>query len=259
MNPAKAREAVGRIKEDRESFMLAVWAFLRPTKLKMLFLAEWSLYLLIELFRGKLGTAHHLIVAGYPLLFFYLIGCTMAALAGASRRPPRWRHLLGLAALLVVSEQVVKAAVNAFIPWKASIPIIPGWLHLAHGVRNTAAGLRYVLYVFLSELDRPERIIHRPGGYFMAPLGGERVGDVSNVLFCNGWVERNGEIFIYYASSDTRIHVATTTVDKMLDYVLHTPEDPGRSYECVVQRRSLIEKNLRLLAEDPALARIMRR
>lgn len=151
----------------------------------------------------------------------------------------------------------IKEAKNGLGP--PPIKTRAGWLHLAHGVRNTAAGLRYVLYVFLSELDRPERIIHRPGGYFMAPLGGERVGDVSNVLFCNGWVERNGEIFIYYASSDTRIHVATTTVDKMLDYVLHTPEDPGRSYECVVQRRSLIEKNLRLLAEDPALARIMRR
>lgn len=135
MNPAKAREAVGRIKEDRETFMLALWAFLRPTKLKMLFLAEWIIYVLIELARGKLRTTHQLIVAGYPLIVFYLVGCTMVALAGAPRRPPRWRYLLGMAALLVVSEQVVKAAVGAFIPWKASVPIIPGWLHLAH-VRN---------------------------------------------------------------------------------------------------------------------------
>ncbi|MBN2370219.1 MAG: glycosidase [Vicinamibacteria bacterium] len=120
-----------------------------------------------------------------------------------------------------------------------------GWLHLAHGVRGTAAGLRYVLYAFLCDLDAPWRVIRRPGGYLMAPEGEERVGDVSNVLFCNGWILRNnGDLFIYYCSSDTRAHVATTTVDRLLDYVRNTPEDPLRSQACVEQRLQLIEKNL---------------
>jgi 4-O-beta-D-mannosyl-D-glucose phosphorylase len=120
-----------------------------------------------------------------------------------------------------------------------------GWLHVAHGVRNTAAGLRYVLYAFLCDLAHPDRVIHRPGGYFIAPRGEERVGDVSNVVFSNGAVLRgDGRLFIYYASSDTRIHVATTTLDRMLDYVVNTPEDPLRSYACVVQRRALIDRNL---------------
>lgn len=119
-----------------------------------------------------------------------------------------------------------------------------GWLHLAHGVRNTAAGLRYVLYLFLAELERPWVITHKPAGYFLAPMGGERVGDVSNVVFSNGWIERpNGEVFIYYASSDTRLHVATSTVDRLLDYVMNTPADPLRSRACVEQRYALIEKN----------------
>lgn len=123
-----------------------------------------------------------------------------------------------------------------------------GWLHLAHGVRNTAAGLRYVLYLFLAELKRPWVISHKPAGYFLAPLGGERVGDVSNVVFSNGWIERaNGDVFIYYASSDTRLHVATSTVSKLLDYVLNTPADPLRSRDCVEQRYELIEKNLTAL------------
>ncbi|WP_342565117.1 glycosidase [Paenibacillus sp. FSL R7-0345] len=122
-----------------------------------------------------------------------------------------------------------------------------GWLHIAHGVRNTAAGLRYVLYVFLSDLNEPNKVTHAPGGHFIAPDGEERVGDVSNVVFCNGAIARdNGEIYIYYASSDTRVHVATTTVDQMLDYVLNTPEDPLRSYACVQQRISLIDRNLQL-------------
>jgi 4-O-beta-D-mannosyl-D-glucose phosphorylase len=131
-----------------------------------------------------------------------------------------------------------------------------GWLHIAHGVRGCAAGLRYVLYAFLCDLDDPGRIIARPGGYLMAPEGIERVGDVSNVLFCNGAVARENEsadggrsLFIYYASSDTRMHVATTTVDKMLDYVLHTPEDGVRSAACVEQRMDLIRKNLAYLEE----------
>ncbi|MCL6602583.1 MAG: glycosidase [Paenibacillus sp.] len=129
----------------------------------------------------------------------------------------------------------------------APIKTSRGWLHIAHGVRNTAAGLRYVLYAFLSDLNEPNKVTHAPGGHFIAPEGEERVGDVSNVVFCNGVIARdNGEIYIYYASSDTRIHVATTTVDQMLDYVLNTPEDPLRSYASVQQRISLIDRNLQL-------------
>ena len=129
----------------------------------------------------------------------------------------------------------------------APIKTSRGWLHIAHGVRNTAAGLRYVLYAFVSDLDEPNKVIHSPGGHLIAPDGEERVGDVSNVVFCNGVIARdNGEIYIYYASSDTRIHVATTTVDQMLDYVLNTPEDPLRSYACVQQRIALIDRNLAL-------------
>jgi 4-O-beta-D-mannosyl-D-glucose phosphorylase len=130
----------------------------------------------------------------------------------------------------------------------APIKTPKGWLHLAHGVRKTAAGLRYVLYMFLSELDRPYIITHRPGGYFIAPQGEERVGDVSNVTFANGWVARkDGTVFIYYASSDTRLHVATSTVDKLVDYVTNTPEDPLRSHACVERRYQLIKKNLEIL------------
>jgi hypothetical protein len=118
-------------------------------------------------------------------------------------------------------------------------------LEVEKGVRNTAAGLRYVLYLFLTELERPWVVTHKPAGYFIAPEGGERVGDVSNVVFSNGWIEgKNGEVFVYYASSDTRMHVATSTVDKLLDYVLNTPADPLRSHACVVQRNAMIEKNL---------------
>ena len=130
----------------------------------------------------------------------------------------------------------------------APIKTPKGWLHLAHGVRNTAAGLRYVLYMFLSELDRPWVITHRPAGYFIAPQGDERVGDVSNVTFANGWVARNdGTVFIYYASSDTRLHVATSTIEKLLDHVTNSPEDPLRSFACVEQRNALIQKNLGVL------------
>ncbi len=130
----------------------------------------------------------------------------------------------------------------------APIKTAEGWLHIAHGVRSTAAGLRYVVYAFLSELRRPEKVIKRPGGYLIAPVGEERLGDVSNVIFCNGAIARqSGEILIYYASSDTRCHVAATTVDRMLDYVLNTPEDPLRSYACVQQRMELISRNLELL------------
>ena len=155
----------------------------------------------------------------------------------------------------VVEEEVImdnreyhtiKEVKNGLGP--APIKTAKGWLHLAHGVRNTAAGLRYVLYMFLCELERPQVITHRPAGYFMGPQGGERIGDVSNVVFSNGWVARkNGEVLIYYGSSDTRLHVATSTVDRLLDYALNTPEDPLRSYACVEQRYALIAKNLQLL------------
>lgn len=120
-----------------------------------------------------------------------------------------------------------------------------GWIHIAHGVRNTAAGLRYVIYLFVTDLKEPEKVIATPGGYLIAPLGEERVGDVSNVVFTNGVIARdNGDVFIYYASSDTRIHVATTTLDLLLEYAFTTPSDPLRSYDCVQQRIQLIKRNL---------------
>jgi len=120
-----------------------------------------------------------------------------------------------------------------------------GWLHLAHGVRNTAAGLRYVLYLFVSDRDEPWRVTHRPAGYLIAPEGEERVGDVSNVVFGCGWIaDDDGRLLIYYASSDTRIHVAESTVPRLLDYALNTPEDPLTSAGCVEQRYALIERNL---------------
>lgn len=123
-----------------------------------------------------------------------------------------------------------------------------GWIHIAHGVRNTAAGLRYVIYAFATALDDPGRVIAEPGGYLIAPLGGERVGDVSNVVFTNGAINTpDGRVFIYYASSDTRLHVATTTVDRLIDYVFNTPPDARRSVDCVKQRMDFIRKNLNYL------------
>lgn len=120
-----------------------------------------------------------------------------------------------------------------------------GWIHIAHGVRNTAAGLRYVLYLFVTDLNDPSKIIAAPSGSFMVPLKEERVGDVSNVLFTNGAVaNENGEVFIYYASSDTRVHVATTTTERLLDYAFNTPPDALRSSDCVRQRCELIRRNL---------------
>ena len=119
-----------------------------------------------------------------------------------------------------------------------------GWLHLAHGVRNCAAGLRYVLYLYLTDLQDPSKLIAEPAGHFMAPEGEERVGDVSNVLFTNGWIpDEDRKVFIYYASSDTRMHVATSTIDKLLDYVLHTPADGYRSATSVESIKALIAKN----------------
>jgi len=119
-----------------------------------------------------------------------------------------------------------------------------GWLHLAHGVRNTAAGLRYVLYVFITDLKDPSMQIYKPAGYFLAPEGEERIGDVSNVVFSNGWInDPDGNIFIYYASSDTRIHVAVSTVEKLLDYAVHTPADGFTSAHSVEQINKLIDRN----------------
>ena len=126
-----------------------------------------------------------------------------------------------------------------------------GWIHIAHGVRNTAAGLRYVVYAFATDLKDPSKVIAEPSGLLIGPRGGERVGDVSNVVFTNGAIARdNGEVYIYYASSDTRVHVAVTTIDKLLDYVFHTPKDPLRSVECVAQRCSLIRKNMEILNQN---------
>ncbi|TCW62108.1 glycosidase [Treponema sp. J25] len=120
-----------------------------------------------------------------------------------------------------------------------------GWLHLAHGVRNTAAGLRYVIYAFMTALDDPTRVIARPGGYLIAPEGEERVGDVSNVVFINGAIaERDGRLLMYYASSDTRLHVAESTIDRMVDYCLHTPPDGLSTQASVRQRIELIRRNL---------------
>lgn len=127
----------------------------------------------------------------------------------------------------------------------APIKTKQGWLHLAHGVRNTAAGLRYVLYMFMTDLADPAKIIYKPAGYFMAPEEDERIGDVSNVVFSNGWIaDENGDVFIYYASSDTRLHVATSSVAQLLDYVINTPGDGFTSFETVKTLNRLIEKNL---------------
>jgi len=140
----------------------------------------------------------------------------------------------------------IKEVKNGLGP--APIKTPKGWLHLAHGVRNTAAGLRYVLYTFLSNLDKPYVITHAPAGYFLAPQGQERIGDVSNVAFSNGWIAtENGDMYIYYGASDTRLNVVTSTVEKLLDYTLNTPPDPLRSLLCVQQRNTLISKNLAVL------------
>ena len=126
-----------------------------------------------------------------------------------------------------------------------------GWIHIAHGVRNTAAGLRYVIYAFATALHDPSRVIAEPGGYLIAPLGNERVGDVSNVVFTNGAIAApDGKVYIYYASSDTRLHVATTDLERLKDYVFHTPADPLRSADCVRQRTDFIRKNLAFLKQQ---------
>lgn len=126
----------------------------------------------------------------------------------------------------------------------APIKTMHGWLHLAHGVRNTAAGLRYVLYLFMTDINDLTKVTHKPAGYFMAPEGEERVGDVSNVLFCNGWIlNDNGCVYIYYASSDTRMHVATSTIDQLIDYVMNTPADGFATAETVKTLNKVIDNN----------------
>jgi len=126
----------------------------------------------------------------------------------------------------------------------APIKTEKGWLHMAHGVRNTAAGLRYTLYMFLTDLQDLTKVLHKPSGYFLAPEGEERIGDVSNVVFCNGWIaDEDGTVFIYYASSDTRMHVAVSSVDRLLDYVINTPEDGFNSSASVDKICTLVDKN----------------
>ena len=126
-----------------------------------------------------------------------------------------------------------------------------GWLHMAHGVRNTAAGLRYVLYMFMTDLNNLTKVLYKPGGYFIAPEGAERIGDVSNVVFCNGWIkDDNGKVYIYYASSDTRLHVAVSSVARLLDYILNTAPDGFTSAHSVQQINKLIEKNHQILHRE---------
>ena len=135
----------------------------------------------------------------------------------------------------------------------APIKTEKGWLHLAHGVRNTAAGLRYVLYLFMTDLNDITSIIYKPAGYILAPEGEERIGDVSNVTFSNGWIlDNDGTVFIYYAASDTRLHVATTSINRLLDYVQNTPPDGFRSGASVERLNALINRNLDFVARQGA-------
>ncbi len=149
---------------------------------------------------------------------------------------------------LVIDERVyhtIKEAKNGQGP--APLKTDKGWLHLAHGVRNTAAGLRYVLYLFMTSLEEPWKITHRPGGHFIAPMGEERVGDVSNVTFANGWIrDEDDKVYVYYASSDTRMHVAETSISQLINYVISTPEDGYRSATSVETVKSIIRANREL-------------
>lgn len=131
----------------------------------------------------------------------------------------------------------------------APIKTNKGWLHLAHGVRQTADGLRYVLYMFATDLKDLTKIIAKPSGYLIAPLKEERTGDVSNVVFSNGWTVKDEDVYIYYASSDTRMHVATTTIDQLIDYVFNTPQEVYRSYDSTKQRQQLIDHNRKIKGE----------
>lgn len=150
---------------------------------------------------------------------------------------------------MIIDEKIyhtIKEVKNGLGP--APLKTRHGWLQLAHGVRNTAAGLRYVLYLFMTDLKKPWVVTHMPGGYFMAPQDQERIGDVSNVLFSNGWIlDEDQTVYIYYASSDTRMHVAASPLDRLIDYVMNTPEDPGRTSACVRQRMEMIQRNLNRL------------
>ena len=153
----------------------------------------------------------------------------------------------------IVIEQrhyhTIKEVKNAEGPHPIKTP--QGWLHLAHGVRACAAGLRYVLYLYMTSLDDPRKVIAQPGGYFMAPVGEERTGDVSNVLFSNGWIaDEDGTVYIYYASSDTRMHVATSTIERLIDYCRHTPEDRLRSTTSVKSIYDIIEANKLVMSEN---------
>ncbi len=150
----------------------------------------------------------------------------------------------------IIDERIyhtIKEVKNGEGPHPIKTP--KGWLHLAHGVRNCASGLRYVLYMYMTALDEPWRKIASPGGYFMAPVGEEYTGDVMNVLFANGWIaDENGKVFIYYASSDTRMHVATSTIDRLVDYCLNTPADGLTTAESVRTINRLIDANLEILS-----------
>ena len=154
----------------------------------------------------------------------------------------------------ILSEQIIdkrhyhtiKEVKNGEGPHPIKTPA--GWLHLAHGVRGCAAGLRYVLYLYMTSLEDPTKMIAEPAGYFMAPVDEERIGDVSNVLFSNGWIaDEDGKVYIYYASSDTRMHVAESTVDRLVDYCLHTPADGLRSIESVRTIIAMVDHNKKIL------------
>ena len=156
----------------------------------------------------------------------------------------------------IVTEQrhyhTIKEVKNGEGPHPIKTP--EGWLHLAHGVRACAAGLRYVLYLYMTSLDDPSKVIAQPGGYFMAPVGEERTGDVSNVLFSNGWIaDEDGTVYIYYASSDTRMHVATSTIERLIDYCRHTPEDRLRSTTSVKSIYDIIEVNKLVMSENAVI------
>lgn len=151
----------------------------------------------------------------------------------------------------VVEEEIIVDNKNYHTVYEAKNGMGPepiktehGWLFLAHGVRNTAAGLRYVLYMFMTALDDVTKVIHKPAGYFLAPEGEERIGDVSNVVFSNGWIlDDDGRVLIYYASSDTRMHVVTSTLDLLTEYVMNTPQDGLRSAASVKNIIQNIENN----------------
>ena len=156
---------------------------------------------------------------------------------------------IGWALIDDITHAEVKEVKNGEGPHPIKTP--KGWLHLAHGVRACAAGLRYVLYLYMTSLEDPTKIIAEPGGYLIAPVDEERIGDVSNVLFSNGWIaDEDGTVYIYYASSDTRMHVATSTVDRLIDYCLHTPADGLRSAASVENICKLIEANKYVMAEQ---------